>query len=172
MRERADPNEEAARRKDEWEKKNLDHAITFAVEALKTALLLNGGAAIALLTLVGALSVKDSVKVRFAIGPIKDALTWFGWGVGAVVVSLSLGYMSQIAFMEHVRASKDWNIYQANITRLLGIASLLGSVYFFYLGIWSALEGIQPNLQAEPQIPPALEAVCRSWSGLLFSQCK
>lgn len=74
MSAQGDPRAEAAKREDEWARKNLDYAITFAVEGLKAALLLNGGAAVALLTLVSALAVKDGTKVTFSIDHIKGAL--------------------------------------------------------------------------------------------------
>jgi hypothetical protein len=48
---------------DEWHRFSTDKAISFAIEAIKGAMLLNGGAAIALMTLVGAVTAKGSDAV-------------------------------------------------------------------------------------------------------------
>jgi hypothetical protein len=70
---------------DEFFHKNNDAAISTANVALRTALLINGGAAVALLTFVNNLERPQKIAVA-------DSLVWFGWGVVSAVCALVLTY--------------------------------------------------------------------------------
>ena len=131
--------------REQWARKNLDHAITFAVEGLKSLLLLNGGSAIALLTLIGALTVHPEAAVRLSLDAIKAAIVYFGSGVGAVAMAFVFAYFAQIAFMHHCQTSKTWQAVVANVCRIVGTLLMFSSATFFYLGASNALEGIRPS---------------------------
>lgn len=143
---------------EEWARKNLDYAVTYSVEALKAALLLNGGAAIALLTLVGALSVKEGVKIDLDVTQIKTALAAFGIGVGCATGGFSFAYSAQIFFFHHCLSGKVWQVTFANVCRFLGVASLIGAGIFFFQGISCAMDGIYQR-PAAPLAPVRFTAI-------------
>jgi hypothetical protein len=71
--------------------------------ALRTAMLINGGAAVALLTFVGGLPADQKRAVAATLG-------WFAWGVAAAVAGLALAYFTNYCIAVQER-SKKW-IYQ------------------------------------------------------------
>jgi hypothetical protein len=80
---------------------NLEKAITYAVEAIKAAMLLNGGAAIALLTLVGAVGKGSAGGVQINIGAARWAIFLFGCGMFAAALAFAAGYLAQVEYSEH-----------------------------------------------------------------------
>ena len=73
-------------RQHEWRIENLRGAITMAVESLKMLVLVNGGAAIGLLSFFGAHSGRAIPKL---------ALSVFGIGVAAAALAALFGYGAQ-----------------------------------------------------------------------------
>jgi hypothetical protein len=63
---------------DKVDRFNLEQAITYAIEAIKAAMLLNGGAAIALMTLMGA--VKKDGGLQLNVGTRVALVISFGVG--------------------------------------------------------------------------------------------
>ena len=61
--------------------------------AVRTAMLINGGAAVAVLAFVGALVREDGVSVKQIAG-ISSSLLWFGGGVAAAAWALALSYFT------------------------------------------------------------------------------
>jgi len=75
---------------------NSDHhfglAVSLSIEALKALLLLNGGAATALIALT------DKTQGTVPYGP---AVAAFGFGAFLTVVAFACGYFSQLAYANH-----------------------------------------------------------------------
>src|SRR5262245_10496664 len=79
-----------------------DKAIVRAGElAIKSAILINGGAAVAMLAFIGGLVREDGLTVKQVAG-VASSLLWFAGGVGAAVWALALSYFTNFCY---VRAS-------------------------------------------------------------------
>jgi hypothetical protein len=65
--------------------------------AVRTALLINGGAAIAVLAFIGALVREGGVSVK-QIANISSGLLWFGGGVAAASWALALSYFTNFCY--------------------------------------------------------------------------
>lgn len=87
-------------------------------------------------------------------------------------MAFMVAYISQVFFMSHVNTKSKANASAANVSRFFGLLFFLLSILFFLLGVMSSLNGIGLNLNNEQEIPRRLEGVCRTWSGILVSQCK
>src|SRR5262249_39687793 len=94
----------AERAHDTWREFALqvnEAAISAGNLALRMSLLINGGAAAALLTFVGGLPANQKRAVA-------DTLVWFAWGVAAAVAGLGLAYFTNYATARMER-SKIWH---------------------------------------------------------------
>jgi hypothetical protein len=79
-------------------------AIDSGTTAVKTALLINGGATVALLGFIGALASKD--KVTFTqITPLAHNLMWFAYGVASAATATAFAYFTNY-FTAAVTTSK------------------------------------------------------------------
>ncbi len=109
-------------------------AVNLSIEALKALLLLNGGAATALITL----TKKSPNGVDFSL-----AVLIFGFGVFLTVVAMAAGYFSQLAYSNHrlaieqdkaaegqkqLTCHKRWQ-YAASIVVGLSLMASLGGMY-------------------------------------------
>jgi hypothetical protein len=83
---------------DDFHKYVNEAAIKTSELALRMALLINGGAAIALLTFVGTLP-KEQKRI------VADTLLWFAYGVATAAVAIALAYFTNY-FMAGVASSK------------------------------------------------------------------
>lgn len=128
---------------DDWARINLSHAVTYSVEALKTSLLVNGGAAIALFTLVGTLSNKDGAKFELELHSVRNAILSFGCGVAFVSLSFGVAYVAQIFFLRHNQDLSYTSAKAANIFRYVALALFLASVAAFFIGIIAAVSGLR-----------------------------
>src|SRR4051812_17336398 len=61
---------------------------------MRTLVVINGGAAIAILTFLGGISARD--KIDFTkVGPVTESLKWFAAGVAVTVFAMGLAYVTQ-----------------------------------------------------------------------------
>lgn len=127
--------ERAHDRNDTFFDKTLDAAITAASLTLRMSLLLNGGAAISLLTFIGSL---PAYKKPIVAG----ALVWFAWGAVASVAGFALAYVTHYItaraaasrrkiwnhpYVADTAATKIWqrvNYFFHCATMLVGVAAL------------------------------------------------
>jgi sulfite exporter TauE/SafE len=65
--------------------------------AIRTAMLVNGGAAVSVLAFIGALVRQDGVTVREVAG-VSGSLLWFAGGVAAAVLALALSYFTNFCY--------------------------------------------------------------------------
>lgn len=88
---------------------------SFGSTALKGVFILNGGAIIALLALMGALAGKDAVKplldVKMLIKALIPSLEAFGLGVALAAFASGLGYLNWSARVMQHWEPWDWNHY-------------------------------------------------------------
>ena len=88
----------------------LRSVITFSIEILKSAMLINGGAAVALLAFTGA--VWSSGQPNSSVQSLSTAILWFGGGVLATMVGTILGYFTQYHYYK--RQTHDVNMWVKN----------------------------------------------------------
>jgi hypothetical protein len=119
-------------------------AINAASLTLRMALLINGGAAVALLTFVGSLPAEQKRAVA-------ATLDWFAWGVAAAVAGLACAYFTNhsLAVQERSKTftdvppyvidganTKRWR-YVILLFRVLAIIVGISSVVLFLVGMLS-----------------------------------
>lgn len=107
--------------------------ISISVQGLKTLLLVNGGAVVALLTFLGHSPLDSSVAQDFS-----EPIRWFIFGLAACVLAFMFAYWTQYAFFNNGR--KDYNGPNYKClqygTALLAVLSFI----FFTLGSFSSID--------------------------------
>jgi hypothetical protein len=130
-------------------------AIETANLSLRTLVVMNGGAAIAILTFLGGVASKE--KIDFAkVGVVAGTLKWFAFGVALAVVAMALSYLTSFALAaiaasmtkkwEHPYVSdgpktKRWR----RINLAFHICAMLvafGSLALFLAGMFAASDAI------------------------------
>ena len=85
-------------------------AIKSSELTLRTAVLINGGAAISVLAFIGGLVSQG--KIGFSqLGRVADSLTGFAWGVAAAAVGMGLSYLTHYSMIA-VEGSKTLSLQQ------------------------------------------------------------
>jgi hypothetical protein len=142
---------------EEFRRYTNEAAITAAGLALRMAMLINGGAAIALLAFIGSLVSNDKVVA----GQLNNAATnmmWFAWGVACSVFGIALLHFTTYCMAYHAASQKRiseppyltsgpklWarlKIVSHIGTIMAGLASLILFVY----ATWSVRDAISPLL--------------------------
>jgi hypothetical protein len=143
-RQNAQVAQRAHDRSNEFARQINEAAINAANLTLRMALLINGGAAVALLTFVGSLPVEQKRAVA-------ATLDWFAWGVAVAVAGLACAYLTNhgLAVQERSKTFTDEPPYVINgantkrwryvvlVFRLLAIIVSSGSVILFLVGMLS-----------------------------------
>jgi hypothetical protein len=150
--------EDAQRAEDKFHEKALkisDAAMQSGQVAIRTAALVNGGAAVSVLAFLGGLVGQGKVRLDY-INTVAGSLMWFVGGVAAAVCSLGSAYivnycarweldsMSHIAeypFTIETASSKRWKhatVFFQLIALFIGILSLL----LFVVGMWYLKQSI------------------------------
>jgi hypothetical protein len=116
---------------------NLEKAIEYSVEGIKAAMWLNGGVALAVMTLMGAVGKGDGasgIRIRPEIATI--AVEHFGTGTLAAAATFPIAYLAQLAFYQHEKTptKKRWEVI-ANLLRFIGIGAAIWSLVLFYRGV-------------------------------------
>jgi hypothetical protein len=134
----------AHNRSNEFARQINEAAINAANLTLRMALLINGGAAVALLTFVGDLPAEQKRAVA-------ATLDWFAWGVAAAVAGLACAYFTNhgLAVQERSKTFTDVPPYVINgantkrwryfvlVFRFLAIIVGSSSVVLFLVGMLS-----------------------------------
>lgn len=136
--------------------------IDFASGAIRTLLLINGGAAIAVMAFLGNAVVKNSSSasdVAAALHALAPSLFWFVVGVFAAGLSAGLAYVSQVIYLEV--ADQKRRIMIGNFVRYIAVLSAATSLFMFGLGAWSAHDGLSRFVAGSPHattssVPSAL----------------
>lgn len=150
---------------DSWHKSN-EATISSATVTLRTCVLINGGAAVAMLAFISGL-VKDRLLQGSSIGGATAPLIWFA--VGVVAATLAMGFMYLVNFantsilgarsqewsppyiLETPRSQK-WRIASMAFT-IAAILCGIASIVFFVFGmleIRDAISALKPNASTLP----------------------
>lgn len=107
--------------------------VDFALAAIRGLIIVNGGAIIALLALLGHLWDQDAASAQAVIRAIRPALYCFVAGTGGGVLTAALAYLSQVLFQE--LGSRRW---LGEVFRVPALVVAMGSLVAFTLGaIWA-----------------------------------
>ena len=128
-----------------WDDFKLRHeaAVSYAQSALKTLVVVNGGAIIALLTFIG------NQGGQFDPRGIFWSFVWFGFGLSLAIMAYFPAYLSQIKYLESARSRMSGN--EEIVSTADGLAdhfavavfvALLFSVFMFLLGSFVGLVAI------------------------------
>ena len=115
----------------------LRSVITVGQLALKSALLINGGAAIALLALVG--QVWSSNDGKLALGSLATALLYYVFGVLSAAVAAGTTYISQAGYAGEFGSASLFIGRLGHVATLLGV---IGAYVLFSRGSWIAFMAI------------------------------
>ena len=126
--------ERAHDREEEFARQTNDAAINGANLAIRMALLINGGAAVALLTFVGNLPAGQKQAIA-------RTLDWFAWGVAAALAALALAYFTNYFIVGKIR-SRIWTyeppyVKDGPTTKRRNIVVLLFRCLAIFVGIGS-----------------------------------
>lgn len=130
-------------------------AIETANLSLRTLVIINGGAAIAVLTFLGGIASKDKIDV-VKVGTVAGTLRWFALGVGLAVTAMGLTYLTNFALAGIVSSqNRAWaHPYVSDgpktarwrcINRALHISATLvafGSLVLFLVGMFAASDAV------------------------------
>jgi hypothetical protein len=100
--------------------------------AIRTAMLINGGAAVAVLAFIGTLVRQDEVTVKQVAG-VSGSLLWFGSGVAAAVFALALSYFTNYCYVR-AETSKIFTLEHPYIVDGVNTQRWLRWGYAFHLG--------------------------------------
>lgn len=114
----------------------LNAAITFAGASIKSLLLLNGGAAVAMLAFIG--SAAKNIPAAASAISLAFPLYCFGLGAASAVLVAMGAYLSQIAFYGHYVEPGKWQYIAGQIFRALAVGTAVFSISAFIKGLYAA----------------------------------
>lgn len=141
--------------REEYKQRNEHHRtmhrsiVDFASGAIKIILLINGGAAIAILAFLGNEAAKNgsAADTLAAVRALAPALNSFVVGVFAAGFTAGFAYLSQVIFLE---LPERWRPQTyGNVLRAIAVAAATASLFAFAVGSWSARDGLT-SLGASP----------------------
>lgn len=117
---------------------NLKEAFEFARFTLKMMLLINGGAALSILTFYGNIGA-DGAGAKLHAGWIAISLVRFAIGAGAAVIASLVAYVVQVRWGSEY-SGDDLGKFDSHTLYLhwLGGAVAISSILFFFYGAWAA----------------------------------
>jgi hypothetical protein len=118
----------------EYKRINVRGVIDFALSALRSIIIVNGAAVIALLTFIGNKKPDNSIVSSAFSYPIRA----FAVGVGLGLVATGLAYLSQLRLTYTKPSNKRGEATSALILRLLAIITAILGVVAFFCGTWKA----------------------------------
>ena len=105
--------------------------IGYGSAALKSAILINGGAAVALLAFIGNIWSKEIAQA--AVSHLTSAIAYFSFGVLAAAVGTASSYFTQYYYSENYQRT-------GIVFHTLTVAVVIGSYVLFSLGIIGSYE--------------------------------
>jgi hypothetical protein len=141
--------ERAHDRSYEFELKINEAAINNGNIALRTALLINGGAAIAVMTFLGNLYSNEKTASGRDFGPLISSIEWFGWGVALAGLAIALAYFTNTYIAASANeTNKTWQhpfvvpndkskryACLADGCRIAAVVSGCSSLFLFVVGV-------------------------------------
>ena len=134
--------------------------------AVKTSVLVNGGAAVAVLGLMGAMLGKDILTVK-QVADISSSLMWFASGVGAGITALAFIYLMNYSSAARTRwqrriyetpfvreTPRSWAMRQVyTIAHIIAVAVAVGSVALFIYGVLAVRDSFVQLAKIGPPTP-------------------
>lgn len=111
-------------------KESFEATMRFAELAVRSLLILNGGAALGLLTFASNQSKNGGAPIDYA-----DAILFFGVGAALSVLSAGLSYLAQCYF---TRENGNWQTKAGHVLRGVAIVAWLVSIALFIFGVRAA----------------------------------
>lgn len=115
----------------------LRATISVGQSALKSALLINGGAAVALLAFIG--KIWGNAESVETIDALASSLICFVIGVLSTAMAGAATYFSQAGYASQFGPNKDW---LGNRGRLFAVLFVFGGYILFGVGAWLAYQAI------------------------------
>lgn len=131
-----------ARTKEQWARERESSqamfrgVIVFAETTIKSLLLMNGGALIALLALLGALWTRNDAKATQIASVVGPSITLFVIGTTAATATAAASYIAQVLFSEKSAADKTFWRRPGEWVRIVAVALGATSLSFF---LWGAV---------------------------------
>ena len=97
---------------------------------VSSIILINGGAAVAVLSFIGAAAVKPEIGTLVSL--LRLPLLDFGLGVLAGLITLALAYLGQAAYHTERESTGNWLQYASTLSGIFGVALFglgLGNAY-------------------------------------------
>ena len=118
--------------------------ITLSIEGLKMLALVNGGAAVAVLTYLGNLASRSSAPAQLPV--IRPALLWYCAGLAATVLGFIVAYLTQLRLYAEEIALRGVGRTRRRhgIGIALGCALALFATFAFAAGCWRAATALAP----------------------------
>jgi hypothetical protein len=134
--ERFRATQDAARLDFERFRMMFESVISYGGLAIKALLLLNGGAALALLALIGHLAAAAQSSAQPLIFGLSGPILSFGWGAFVAAAAAGGAYLSQYFYQYH--SDDKW--LQAGVAiHVLTVASVLGGYGLFLWGLYHSV---------------------------------
>jgi hypothetical protein len=135
-------------------KLNHTASVSSGAEAVKTALLINGGAAIAVLAFIGGIASQGRISTS-DINDVAGGLSWFGYGVLSAAVTMGLAYLTNRAILSTVGISSKIRSAVSGLIQLLTVAAFITSIVLFAFGLFDVRTSIGKLKFIEPPKTPA-----------------
>lgn len=131
-------------------------AINHANFALRTLVIINGGAAVALLAFIGSLVSNTDGQFSSKLSAISEPLVSFSWGVASATLAIAFAYFSTYTaamaikeadllwvhpWIKETCTSKRWERF-SNVFQIAATIVAFISLYFFITGMLDAREAI------------------------------
>ena len=84
-----------------------EQAINSSNIAMRTLILINGGAAVAMLAFVGSLVGNHSLNTGGHLAQLTMPLLWFGWGIAMAAVTMFFAYFTNYTTAAHAAVLND-----------------------------------------------------------------
>jgi hypothetical protein len=148
--------ERAHKRSDKYVAEAMKAILTNAETVIRSLILINGAAAISIMTFLGALAAKPSVSA-VQIVPIATGLEWFAVGALAAALTACFAYLANSSYVgEKVNMSRDHEHPYEHSTKPskrlhrwalawhgLAVAATIVSLGAFAGGIWFVSGGVK-----------------------------
>ncbi len=121
---------------------SVNATVTFAGAAIKGLLLINGGAAVAILAFLGHLAATPGTNPA-QLETLGPALLAFGWGTLAGAMTAGSAYLSQICFSEVSKSGSRPVRVAGEIFRLTAVALASFGYGVFIYGLYTAVSAFQ-----------------------------
>lgn len=113
----------------------LEAATKSAETVLRSLLILNGGASVALLSLLAAISTnREADRLQAIIASLIPALQGFAVGAGLAVLAAGFGYIANYSYAESVGYRHGGWHWSAVTAHVFGVVAAIGSLAAFAYG--------------------------------------